>query len=341
MAFVMTKRLSGCLFVSKVWTFKTGAPIFSSPVVTANTGSLPQRVLFGCHDNRVYCLSPSGKLIWSMETASTVYASPFVFCTCSLAPGSRVEGWVGGDSSCYLGDKETPSAVYQSLKGMSTSGYCPFELNDSQAPLDRNQCLDTLSNCCHTVNKSKEKMCCHAVNKSEENISCCQARSRSEENISYCHSKTEEKDQDCRWHGINVENPGAQTETKSLGEGSIFCCHPRDKSEENISCCHAKNKRVKNVLGSHCHSMSKSVENPGTQAEDKSWSETETVGCRRLVACAETGGKVQVLCCETGGELGQATLPGDAFSSPVLVAGRLVVGCRDDRVYCFKLTTTP
>ena len=33
------------------------------------------------------------------------------------------------------------------------------------------------------------------------------------------------------------------------------------------------------------------------------------------------------------------TLTGEVFSSPAVCDGRLVVGCRDDYVYCFDIVT--
>lgn len=32
-------------------------------------------------------------------------------------------------------------------------------------------------------------------------------------------------------------------------------------------------------------------------------------------------------------------LPGDIFSSPLMVGGRIFVGCRDDRLHCLTVTT--
>lgn len=65
-----------------------------------------------------------------------------------------------------------------------------------------------------------------------------------------------------------------------------------------------------------------------------------SVGGRRgiLVALASTDGTVWILDGEDGGKLASFTLPGELFSSPVLHEHSLVVGCRNDYVYCLKLT---
>ncbi|KAF3835112.1 hypothetical protein F7725_027670 [Dissostichus mawsoni] len=57
-----------------------------------------------------------------------------------------------------------------------------------------------------------------------------------------------------------------------------------------------------------------------------------------LVALASTDGTVWILDGEDGGKLASFTLAGELFSSPVLHEHSLVVGCRNDYVYCLKLT---
>lgn len=57
-----------------------------------------------------------------------------------------------------------------------------------------------------------------------------------------------------------------------------------------------------------------------------------------FVACASTDGTVSVLCSKTGVVLGSIRLPGEVFSSPVIVGDHLIVGCRDDFVYCYNIT---
>ncbi|XP_049911381.1 beta-alanine-activating enzyme [Epinephelus moara] len=57
-----------------------------------------------------------------------------------------------------------------------------------------------------------------------------------------------------------------------------------------------------------------------------------------LVALASTDGTVWVLDEQDGRMLASFTLPGELFSSPVVYERSLVVGCRNDYVYCLKLT---
>ena len=40
-------------------------------------------------------------------------------------------------------------------------------------------------------------------------------------------------------------------------------------------------------------------------------------------------------------ELARLELAGDVFSSPVMIGGRIFVGCRDDFVHCIALSPRP
>lgn len=57
-----------------------------------------------------------------------------------------------------------------------------------------------------------------------------------------------------------------------------------------------------------------------------------------LVAVASTDGTIWILDGQNGQTLASFTLPGELFSSPVVWRQSLVVGCRNDYVYCLKLT---
>lgn len=56
-----------------------------------------------------------------------------------------------------------------------------------------------------------------------------------------------------------------------------------------------------------------------------------------VVYVASTSGNLTALCVATGQQLASTCLPGEVFSSPIVVDGQLVVGCRDNNVYCFTV----
>ncbi|NWH62090.1 ACSF4 enzyme, partial [Geococcyx californianus] len=59
-----------------------------------------------------------------------------------------------------------------------------------------------------------------------------------------------------------------------------------------------------------------------------------------LLAAVSTDGKVWILNAKTGKAEGVDKLPGQVFSSPVVWGTKLVVGCRNDYVYCLDLYIT-
>lgn len=59
-----------------------------------------------------------------------------------------------------------------------------------------------------------------------------------------------------------------------------------------------------------------------------------------LLAAVSTDGKVWILNARSGTAEGIDTLPGEVFSSPIVWGTKLVVGCRNDYVYCLDLYIT-
>ena len=57
-----------------------------------------------------------------------------------------------------------------------------------------------------------------------------------------------------------------------------------------------------------------------------------------VVCCSSVRGSVYLLDLSDGSQLGHLRLPGDVFSSPVAVGSEIVVGCRDDNVYCIQVS---
>uniref|UniRef100_A0ACD6A475 Uncharacterized protein n=1 Tax=Avena sativa TaxID=4498 RepID=A0ACD6A475_AVESA len=82
---------------------------------------------------------------------------------------------------------------------------------------------------------------------------------------------------------------------------------------------------------------------------DEVLSSTPAGSSDRFACICTSSGKVHVLSItadakqENAGYFVQAfavmDLPGDIFSSPLMLGGRIFVGCRDDRLHCLSVTT--
>ena len=57
---------------------------------------------------------------------------------------------------------------------------------------------------------------------------------------------------------------------------------------------------------------------------------------RFIVACS-TKGKVFIIDIMNGSRMNFYDLPNEVFSSPVVCGGEIIVGCRDDFVYCLRI----
>ena len=56
-----------------------------------------------------------------------------------------------------------------------------------------------------------------------------------------------------------------------------------------------------------------------------------------IACCCTINGDVCIVDLVTGKIMGRTQLPGEIFSSPVVIGERIVVGCRDDNVYCLEI----
>ncbi|XP_068720110.1 beta-alanine-activating enzyme-like isoform X2 [Montipora capricornis] len=65
----------------------------------------------------------------------------------------------------------------------------------------------------------------------------------------------------------------------------------------------------------------------------------DSTKARRAVFVVTTVGTINVLDLYSGVRLGLYSLPGEIFSSPVVVDKRILVGCRNDYLYCLEITT--
>ena len=68
----------------KLWAFKTGGEIKSSPVVVGD------RVLIGSYDEHLYCLSArNGSVLWKVKTNGPVHSTPGIADGMAFVAGLR------------------------------------------------------------------------------------------------------------------------------------------------------------------------------------------------------------------------------------------------------------
>lgn len=60
---------------------------------------------------------------------------------------------------------------------------------------------------------------------------------------------------------------------------------------------------------------------------------------KTLVAVMSTDGSLWILVAATGELITSYSIPGEVFSSPVIWENKLIVGCRNNYVYCVEMST--
>lgn len=58
-----------------------------------------------------------------------------------------------------------------------------------------------------------------------------------------------------------------------------------------------------------------------------------------ICCCCTVNGNVFIMDMTTGEILATTKLSGEIFSSPLIIGDRIVMGCRDNNIYCLKVNT--
>lgn len=122
-----------------------------------------------------------------------------------------------------------------------------------------------------------------------------------------------------------VQSQGASND---LTELVIFGSH-----DKHVYCLSAVNGKLKwkQKLAAEVYSSPFSVQVSRCDHEGH----TACVPAKALVIAASTTGMLYMLDIETGRVLAEYLLPHEVFSSPVAVGNTVVIGCRDNFLYCF------
>ncbi|KAK7097520.1 hypothetical protein V1264_004483 [Littorina saxatilis] len=309
-----------------LWSVSVGKPVFSSPTVHADC------LCVGCVDSTLYCLScAKGDQMWTFKADAPIFSSPVVTkatrsCQQCILFGCHDNNlYCISESGQVLWRTMTSSTVYASpfvfcLCGRVTTGQKIKESVEEAAACNRtkhNVIEHKLVDSCTDLQKSSQRQ------EGEKHIFTkhCPAEEQEEEQHSFAkHCPTEEQGRE--QHSFAKHCPAEEQERDDSQALKGNCTTPQSIGDREGLCAETSDSGMQSdaILTAMCSH------------------DVATSGCRKLVACGSTKGMVAILCCETGEKLGSIELPGDVFSSPVVVGDRLVVGCRDDSVYCYKVT---
>ncbi|XP_076467763.1 beta-alanine-activating enzyme-like [Babylonia areolata] len=302
-----------------VWSVSLGKPVFSSPAVH---GGL---LLVACVDSCLHCLSSTtGLKMWTYRTEAPIFSSPVITTTCQgLTPCILL----GSHDSCLHCISDAGHLVWKH-RMTSTVYSSPFVF-----------CLcdvlrDTASGDVHASHHGDEA---EAQAPWRRASSLCQSQHSEESVPANGFEIKHDLRTDISTNNAKLQSTPCRTSLHSGIDDRGLVCQGGLKNGETGQESYSGQTRKKRVLSAQ------GVKQQEKQDKSEVFSTMGGAGdghvvCEQLVACASTNGLVRILCCATGKEMGQKTLPGEVFSSPVIAGDRLIVGCRDDRVYCYKLT---
>lgn len=311
------ERFSGEVF----WTFETGSQVKSSPCVNFENGF----VYIGSHDNHLYALNPETRsLIWRRNLDGTsVFSSPLlnretyelVAATlgghlASLHPDTGDILW-RFNAGKPLFSSPSATAVGYVVGCVDGSIYCISGHGEkvwsylTGTPVFSSPCVATL----------------HVSEILDSPIEDANPNDRDIPPLSISRFDTDFKEPDTQ---LKVSRNSDQTLSRQF---ITIGSHGR-----KVYCLSAEDGTLtwEKAIDSECFST------PFSFSFEQSLKHSSEHPANFVAVCSSKG-HLYILDLYCGLTLGELQFPGEIFSSPCVVNDRLVVGCRDNYVYCVKL----
>ncbi|XP_041081198.1 beta-alanine-activating enzyme isoform X2 [Polyodon spathula] len=294
------------------WERVLGDRIESSATVT-KCGNF---IVVGCYDSLVYVLRASdGKTYWTFSTGNSVKS-----CA-TVDPESGLVFIGSHDHHTYALDIETKQCVWKRHCGGGAVFSSPF-LNSSPRQLY----IATLGSQLLAVNPDNgDILWKHSSDKPFFSSPQCTQRAvfiGSVDGNVYCFSHTGKKLWQFSTNGPIFSSPCINN--SSLADQKLVC-----GSHDNYVYC----LRAGSELLWKFKTSAQVYSTPFIFSDHHA-------GSRLLVAVTSTDGKLWILDYESGVLKTSYSFPGETFSSPVVWGRTLIVGCRNNFVYCLELSGT-
>ncbi|KAK6493094.1 beta-alanine-activating enzyme isoform X1 [Huso huso] len=294
------------------WERVLGDRIESSATVT-KCGNF---IVVGCYDSLVYVLRASdGKTYWTFSTGNSVKS-----CA-TVDPESGLVFIGSHDHHTYALDVETKQCVWKRHCGGGAVFSSPF-LNSSPRQLY----IATLGSQLLAINPDNgDILWKHSSDKPFFSSPQCTQRAvfiGSVDGNVYCFSHTGKKLWQFSTNGPIFSSPCI--DNSSLADQKLVC-----GSHDNYVYC----LKAGSELLWKFKTSAKVYSTPFIFSDHH-------IGSRSLVAVTSTDGKLWILDSESGVLKTSYSFPGETFSSPVVWGRTLIVGCRNNFVYCLELSGT-
>ncbi|XP_005103821.1 beta-alanine-activating enzyme [Aplysia californica] len=337
-----------------VWEFTTGDMVKCCPVVSESTG----RVLCGSHDGHLYCLDVlRQQCVWRHRVdGGSIFSSPAVDDDLSVVYVASLRGnlhAVSRDSGFVKWTVALKKPVFSSLALLSHSVLAGCVDGTLYCVQDTGHMLWTFSTAAPifstpVIHNSSIFLASHDRNIYRLSVDGqllwrhlmpatvyatvfpCEISSFAHRQVVYS-SKFQRNDS---------KSVGRQTLNESQ---ESFSCGPksmeRDLNSSDVPCSADLLNENPSVVSPNSarseHKFFKGCDTLDNKVILNSQSTSLDELCTEVLITASTDGTVHLLDSESGVLLSSLNLPGQVFSSPVSFNGKVVVGCRDNFVYCF------
>ncbi|XP_062613897.1 beta-alanine-activating enzyme-like [Saccostrea cucullata] len=297
------------------WLYKTKSAVKSSPMVDPITGW----IFIGSHDHQVHALSiEDQRCCWRVEVGGgSVFSSPAVstdpryVCVCSLSGHIAA---INPTSGCIIWMYNTEKPMFSSPV-LTSTGPCVGCVDGNLYQLDHQGKLVWIFATGAPVFSSPLVAPVSTASDMTNTLilvgshDCCV----------YCLTPDGQQ----VWKHRSTD----------FVYSTCFCFGDRSNSYNNL---HEGGSGLK--ISSNTQNQLNKSRILNTTADFNRFS-SERMQCK-YPYCVVTSkdGNITIIDTDKGQEVNSVKLPGEVFSSPVVVGGLLIVGCRDNNVYCFDIT---
>lgn len=305
------------------------------------------KIVFGCHGNDVYGITQDGKLIWQINTSSPVYSTPFidiVYITDQYYR-TKIDDTCGNSyDPIEINTDGTIDEIAQSV--IPVSDIDVDQHGDAENPPTCDSLGENNTNHTNVNIDGKADLIGKLSSYPESNINDVNVYDDHLKNIQSCteylpnkvlnSSRSDMRNwnfkQDCeRQTGDRFKTYNGKTENSS----GVFILRAekrilRDSDEDT--------KIVPAKAVKHDHQIQTVLDNFQSDATTKRrTSYTGNIQGIDVVAFASVQGTLYVVRLQDGKILCEVELEGETFSSPILHRNCLIIGCRNNNVYCFDI----
>ncbi|KAJ0235823.1 putative acyl-activating enzyme 19 [Hirschfeldia incana] len=289
------------------------------------------QVVIGCYKGKLYFLDfLTGSLCWTFQAGGEIKCQPVVHTSSQLI-------WCGShDHTLYALDYRSQRCVYKLQCGGSIfaspiidEGHSSLYVASTSGRVTAVSIKDSPFHTLWVLELEAPIFGSLSIFPSSRNVICCLVDGQ-----------------------VVAMSPSGTIIWKYRTGGPIFAgpCMSHVLPSQVLVCC--RNGSVYSLEPeSGCHLWEYNIGDPITASayidENLHFESHQLVGSDRLVSVCSSSGRVHVLRVRASlskdshetnvGEIAKLELQADIFSSPVMIGGRIFVGCRDDYVHCLTL----